>query len=56
MISESIYAFQDIRDDQKVGSKAKSVEHEDHIKPLLFVLAAIPIGLLACTAVWLDAE
>ena len=46
MISDTIYAFQDIREDQKAGIKAMSAEHEDHIKPLLFTLAAIQIGLL----------
>ena len=55
MISDMIYAFQDIRDDEKAGIKAMSVEHEDHIRPLLFTLAAIQVGLLGCTAVWLDA-
>ena len=55
MISDTIYAFQDIRDDQKASIRALSVEHEDHIKPFLFTLAAIQIGLLACTAVWLNA-
>ena len=55
MISDIIYAFQDIRDDQKAGIKAMSTELEDHIRLLLFTSTAIQIGLFDCTAVWLNA-
>ena len=55
MIYDTIYAFQDIRDDEKAGIKAMSIWHQGHMKPLLFSLSLIQIGLLVYTGTLIHA-
>ena len=55
MIYDTIYAFQDIQDDEKAGIKAMSIWHKDHMKPLLLSLSLIQIGLLILTGILIGA-
>ena len=52
---DTIYAFQDIRDDERAGIKAMTIRHEAHMKPLLFTLSVIQVALLVMTGVFIDA-
>ncbi|KAF2239707.1 para-hydroxybenzoate-polyprenyltransferase Coq2 [Viridothelium virens] len=55
MIYDTIYAFQDIRDDEKAGIKTMSVRHESHIKPLLYALSVLQVSLIIAIAVSISA-
>ena len=52
---DTIYAFQDIRDDKKAGIKAMSIRHEGHMKPLLFGLSMVQVVLLFSTGLMIGA-
>lgn len=55
VIYDTIYAFQDVRDDKKAGIKAMSVRHQKHMIPLLFVLSTVQIGLMAAAGILIGA-
>jgi 4-hydroxybenzoate polyprenyltransferase len=47
LVYDMIYAFQDIRDDAKVGIKSIALAHQTNTKAFLTSLAAVQVGLLA---------
>ncbi|KAJ4416989.1 Para-hydroxybenzoate--polyprenyltransferase, mitochondrial precursor (PHB:polyprenyltransferase) [Gnomoniopsis sp. IMI 355080] len=49
MVYDTIYAFQDIEGDKKMGNKAMSVLFEQKIKMVLYLLSTAQIGLLLFT-------
>ncbi|KAL2048483.1 hypothetical protein N7G274_000395 [Stereocaulon virgatum] len=51
-IYETIYAHQDIQDDEKQGVRSMAVRLKGREKSVLSILATLQIGLLACTG-WL---
>ncbi|KAJ8070661.1 hypothetical protein OCU04_001032 [Sclerotinia nivalis] len=55
VIYDTIYAYQDIQDDERAGIKAVSIKHKAHMKPLLFALSIIQVALLVMTGVLIDA-
>lgn len=46
VIHDTIYAFQDLEGDKRMGNKSMSVRFEKRMKPLLFALSAAHIALL----------
>ncbi|QSZ32094.1 hypothetical protein DSL72_001663 [Monilinia vaccinii-corymbosi] len=56
VIYDTIYAFQDIEDDERAGVKAVSVRHKAHMRPLLFSLSVIQVALLVMTGVLIEAN
>lgn len=55
VIYDTIYAFQDVRDDEKAGIKAMSVRHQNHMIPLLFVLSIAQVSMMAATGILISA-
>lgn len=49
VIHDTIYAFQDLEGDKRMGNKAMSVLFEKQIKPVLFGFSAAHIALLLAT-------
>ena len=55
-IHDTIYAYQDIQDDTKVGIKSMTICHRDHIGLLLSGLAAAQIAMLLLTGRFMKAD
>ena len=51
-VYETIYAHQDIQDDEKHGVKSMAVRLKGKVKFVLYLLAVLQVSLLACTG-WL---
>ena len=51
-IYETIYAHQDILDDEKQGVKSMAIRLKGKVKSVLYMLAVLQLSLLACTG-WL---
>lgn len=51
-IYETIYAHQDILDDEKQGVKSMAIRLKGKVKTVLYLLAMLQVSLLACTG-WL---
>lgn len=49
VIHDTIYAFQDLEGDKKMGNKSMAVLFDKRIKPVLFALSAIHVALLLAT-------
>ena len=52
---DTIYAFQDIKDDTQAGIMSMAVRHKNDIKPLLFLMSLIQTGFLVLTGVMINA-
>ncbi|MCJ1401049.1 Para-hydroxybenzoate--polyprenyltransferase, mitochondrial precursor (PHB:polyprenyltransferase) [Xylographa trunciseda] len=52
---DTIYAFQDIKDDTHAGIMSMAIRHKNHIKPSLFVMSLIQTGFLVLTGVMISA-
>ena len=55
MIYDTIYAFQDIKDDMQAGVMSMAIRHKNYIKPFLFVMSLIQTGFLVLTGVMIRA-
>ena len=53
---ETVYAFQDIRDDTKVGIRSMAIRYQKCIRPLLATLAILQVSLLIATGYVLSAN
>ncbi|KAK3689566.1 4-hydroxybenzoate polyprenyl transferase [Podospora appendiculata] len=49
VIYDTIYAFQDIVGDKRAGNKTMTIRFEAVMKPMLYGLSAVQVGLLAVT-------
>lgn len=49
IIHDTIYAFQDYKDDKRVGIKSMALSLSGKTKPVLWVLAQVQVGLLVLT-------
>ena len=56
ILHDTVYAFQDIKDDKKAGIKSMSVRYENHAGLLLSALSVLQIGTLWTTGVLLSAS
>ena len=52
---DTIYAFQDLKDDIKAGNKSIAVRHQRNAKPLLSMLGIAQVGCLAVTGLTIQA-
>ncbi|KAH8882058.1 hypothetical protein GQ53DRAFT_666606 [Thozetella sp. PMI_491] len=55
MLSDIIYAFQDLRDDKKAGTMAMSIRFENSMGTLLWSLSVLQIGLFVVSGWYLHA-
>ena len=53
VINDTIYAFQDLRDDLKHGVKSMAVQYRSNAKPMLWSAYALLLGLLALSGILL---
>ena len=56
IIYETVYAHQDILDDEKQGVRSMAVRLKGKVKPVLSLLAVIETSLLACTGMLIGAR
>ena len=49
LVYDMVYAYQDVKDDRKVGIKSIALRHENEAKAVLTGLSAVQIGLLAAS-------
>ena len=54
VITDTVYAFQDVRDDQKLKLKSTAVRYMKRAKSVMSVLAVLQVGLLAKVAALLN--
>ena len=54
ILSDTIYAFQDLKDDKRTGIKSLAVKHEKNAKSILYVLSIVQIGCLVITGVFTE--
>ena len=50
IITDTVYAFQDVRDDKRLGLKSTAVRYMKRAKSVMSVLAILQVGLLAKVA------
>ena len=55
VIYDTVYAYQDVKDDVKAGVKSMAVRYRHNAKPMLSFLAAVQVGLLVSTGVLMGA-